>query len=51
MPFSVVFSHSHVCSPPPPPNTQCSMGNLNNVGILYDVYEKRRLFHCLHLIL
>ena len=38
MPFSAAFVHSHVCSTTPPPNTRCSMGDLNNVGILYDVY-------------
>ena len=50
MPFSAAFSHSTICSSPPPPNTRCSMDDLNNVGILYDACEKNTdYFTFLHL--
>ena len=44
MPYSAAFSHSHVCSTPPPPNTQCPMRDLNNVGISYEPHREKTGF-------
>ena len=41
MPFSVACSHF----PQPPPDTRCSMGDLNNVVILYDAQSACLVFN------